>query len=111
GDLGAPAGVQPAAHGDGRRRGREPRRASQGELQGGQAGRDRLRPEDRGGAAGGPGAVDRRAAGSRGLPPRRRPPPPLGAAGPETSAEAWDAPDAASSRSQAATESPEILLS
>ena len=88
GDLGAPAGVQPAPHGHGRRRGRERHRAAEDQLQGGQAGRDGVRPEDRGGAAGGPRAADRRDADGRRLPPGRQPPRALGAAGAETSAEA-----------------------
>ena len=51
GDLGPPAGVQPAADGDGRGGGRERHRASAGGLHGGQAGGDGVRAEDRGGAA------------------------------------------------------------
>ena len=73
GDLGAPAGVQPAPHGHGRRRRRERRRAARGQLQGGQAGRDGVRPEDRGGAAGGARGADRRDAEGGGLPPGRQP--------------------------------------
>ena len=67
---------------------RERHRASPGELQGGQAGRDGVRPEDRGGAARGPRGVDRRDADGGGVPPGRQPPRTLGAAGAETPAEA-----------------------
>ena len=56
-------------------------RAAAGELQGGQAGGDGVRAEDRGGAAGGSAGVDRCAAGGDRLPPRRRPPGAMGAAG------------------------------
>jgi hypothetical protein len=51
GDLGPPAGVQPAPDGDGRGGGRGRHRSAGGELQGGQAGGDGVRAEDRGGAA------------------------------------------------------------
>ena len=90
--------------------GRERHRAAPGELQGGQAGRDGVRPEDRGGAAGGSPGADRRAAGGDRVPPRRRPPGAVGAAGAEASAEAGRPPDATTSRRQAAAESLEMVL-
>ena len=110
GDLGPPAGVQPAPHGDGRGRGRDRHRAAAGELQGGQAGGDGVRPEDRGGAAGGSAGADRRAAGGDRLPPRRRPPGAVGAAGDEAPAEAGGPPEPTTSRGQAAGESLEMVL-
>ena len=110
GDLGPPAGVQPAPHGDGRRRGRGRHRAAPGELQGGEAGRDGVRPEDRGGAAGGSAGADRRAAGGDRLPPRRRPPGAVGAAGTEAPAETGGSPQSTTSRGQAAGESVEMVL-
>ena len=81
-----------------------------GELQGGQAGGDGVRAEDRGGAAGGPRRADRRAAGGRRLPPRRRPAGAVGAAGAEAAAEAGGPPEPATSRGQAAGESLEMVL-
>ena len=92
GDLGPPAGVQPAPDGDGRGGGRGRDRAAAGELQGGQAGGDGVRAEDRGGAAGGSAGADRCAAGGDRLPPRRRPPGAVGAAGTEAAAEAGGPP-------------------
>ena len=51
GDLGSPAGVQPAPHGHGGGRQRERRGASRDQLQGSQAGPDGVRAEVGGGAA------------------------------------------------------------
>ena len=80
-------------------------------LQGGQAGGDGVRPEDRGDAVRAAGAVDRRNADDHRVPPRQEPPRALGAASAEASAKAWGPPYAIPSPGQAAAESLEILLS
>src|ERR1700677_701264 len=108
--MGPPAGIQPAPHGDGGSRGGERDRAPAGELQGGQASRDGVRPEDRGGPAEGSPRTGRCDAGGDSLPPRRRPPWTVGAAGDEAAGEAWGPPEPDTSRGKTGAQSREVVL-
>ena len=110
GDLGPPAGVQPAPHGDGGGRRRERDRAAAGELQGGQAGGDGVRPEDRGGPAEGSPGADRCDAGGDRLPPRRQPAGAVGAAGDEAAAEAGARLEQPRAERQTGAQSREVVL-
>src|SRR5262245_18644969 len=110
GDLGAPFGVQPAAHGHGGGRQRERHGASRAQLQGGQAGRDSVRGEDRSGAARGPWGVGRCDDQGHRVPPGGQPAGALGAAGAETKAQAEQASEPAPPRCQAGAEPGEVVL-
>src|SRR5262249_52305210 len=110
GDLGSPAGVQPAAHGHGGGRQREQCGASRDQFQGGQADPECVRAEVGGGAAGaacGSGGGDDSGGG---LPPGGKPSGTVGAASVEEEAQADEASGASQARRQTGAESVEVVL-
>jgi len=105
GDMGSSAGVQPAAHGNGRRRQRERHGAPRDQLQGGQAGPDGIRPEAGSGAAGAACGAGGCHAEGGGVPACGQPAWAVGAAGSEAKAEALQAPGASSPHRQTGAQS------